>query len=73
MKPEAIVAAWCEPANGPGWTNIPLWYLVRDTDGKLHVECLQPDEMTRDMLVLYNVCAAAHRSLLMQVRNMVAR
>jgi hypothetical protein len=68
-----IVAAWAEPCSGPGWANTPLWYLVRDVSGALRIECLQPDEQTREMLVLYGLCAAAHGALLEQVRRAVAR
>lgn len=68
---DTIVTAWCEPASGPGWSNTPLWYLVRDGDGKLRIECLQPNERSEEIAVLYNVCAAAQSSLVGYVRKHV--
>ena len=50
-----VIAAWAESASGPGWANSPLWYLVRGRNGDLSVECLQPDEQTADMLMLYSI------------------
>src|SRR5438552_91090 len=45
---DAIVTAYAESAAGPGWANSPIWVIVRRRDGNLRMECLQPDEQTRD-------------------------
>ncbi len=60
---DTIVTAWCEYAGGPGWSNQPLWVIVRDGDGKFRRECLQPEEQSADMLLLYGVAAALHAAL----------
>ena len=62
-KTEHIVTAWAEPAAGPGWANRPLWVLIRDGDGKLRVECIQPADQTVDMHILYSVSAAVHAQM----------
>lgn len=50
-----IVAAWAESASGPGWANAPVWVLVRERDGTLRLDCLQPSEQTHAMHLLYRV------------------
>lgn len=52
-----------ERAAGPGWQNAPLWIIVRESGGKLREECLQPNEQTRDMLLLYRAAEAIHAAL----------
>lgn len=56
-KDESVVCAWAEPAHGPGWSNAPVWIIIRDRNGTLRQDCLQPDEQSRDMLVLYRMSA----------------
>lgn len=62
-KGESIVTAWAEYAEGPGWSNTPVWVLVRAVDGKLRIECLQPDEQGSDLCVLYDPSAAIHTAM----------
>lgn len=66
-----IVCAWPERASGPGWANWPLWYIYRDEAGKLHEACLQPDEQSHEIKLLYPVAEEAHRSLLHEVNKVV--
>jgi hypothetical protein len=69
-----IVAAWAESASGPGWGNSPLWYLVKDNaDGKYSVECLQPEDQTREMRLLYLTSQAAHLAMTHEVRKAVKK
>lgn len=65
---ESIRAAWCERASGPGWSNRIVWVLVQSPT-RIRVECLQPDEQTEDMRLLFDVAEAAHTGL----RGAVAR
>lgn len=64
MSEPTIVAAWAEPARGPGWSNWPVWYLERAFDSTLTIKCLQPDEQSGEVLTLYNLCAEAHKALI---------
>lgn len=66
---ETIVTAWAESASGPGWSNSPLWVLVRSADGRLRVDCIQPDKHTRDMATLYRVSQEAHLAMTRAVRT----
>lgn len=62
-----IVTAWAESASGPGWANQPVWVLVRERCGKLRIECLQPDEQSRDIHTLYRVSSSAHDAMVAAV------
>ena len=68
-KDERIVTAYAERANGPGWANSPIWVIVRDRFGNLREECLQPDEQTAEMAVLYRVSEAAHSAMVSAVET----
>jgi hypothetical protein len=70
-KDDKIVTAYAEPAAGPGWSNQPLWVIVR-RGGELFEECLQPHEQTAEMLTLYQVSAAAHSAMRGAVSAMLA-
>lgn len=55
---DVVVAAWAEPAQGPGWSNQPTWVLIRSRlDGTLRLEGLQPGEASADVLKLYAISA----------------
>lgn len=64
-----VVTAWAESANGPGWANQPIWYLVEDDLGKRTVECLQPQEQTSEMRTLYAFSQVAHLAMTKAVRR----
>lgn len=59
---EVIVTAYAEDAAGPGWANLPIWIIIKGDDG-IRVECLQPDEQTREMLILYDTSQAVHLAM----------
>jgi hypothetical protein len=75
LKPtEYVVAAWAEPASGPGWANSPLWVLVSEQGIPIYrVECLQPEEQTDEMQTLYAVSRAAHVAMTAAVRRLVQK
>ena len=55
-----ILTAYADPANGPGWSNTPVWIVVQDDSGIIRMECLQPEEQTPAMQTLYCVSAAVN-------------
>ena len=59
-KDERIITAYAEPASGPGWANQPIWVVVMDSNKDLRLECIQPNEQTSEMQILYRSSAAAH-------------
>jgi len=62
-----IVAVVAEPASGPGWANTPLWVIMQDSNGNLRRGCLQPDEQSNGIRVLYATAAAVHGALVREV------
>lgn len=61
---DTVITAFAEPAKGPGWTNMPIWVIIREQNtGKLRMECIQPSEQTPGMDALYMCSTAAHRSM----------
>lgn len=67
-KHDHIVCAYAERAAGPGWGNSPIWVIVKDGDGKLREECIQPSDQTDRMVTLYAVSAAVHGEMTGAVR-----
>jgi hypothetical protein len=68
-KTDTIVCAYAERAAGPGWANSPLWVIVRNEDGKLRQEVLQPDEQSREVVALYSISEAVHHAMLYALRE----
>ena len=68
---ESLVTAWPEPCTGPGWSNSPLYYIIREPAGKMRTECLQPKEQSTEIRLLYGIAAAAHGSLMRAVENWI--
>lgn len=68
---DTIVCAYAQPASEPGWSNRPLWVIVRGPDGVLREECLQPEEMTDGMVRLYDISAAVNVQIVQAVERAV--
>ncbi len=65
---EHIAAVVPEFASGPGWSNRPLWvYIVRGNGNETRRECIQPEQQTRDMRIMFATLAAAHSAMLAAV------
>ena len=69
-----LVVAWAEACRGPGWSNTPIWVLLRDpATGALRVECLQPEEQTEIMLALQPLSAVLSEQMTAAVAMYFAR
>lgn len=62
-----IITAWAENCSGPGWNNQLVWYIWRDESGKLHQDCLQPEQQTSDMRTLFGVSSAVNHQMTLAV------
>lgn len=76
MKPielnrfENIVAIVPQNAFGPGWTNKPLWiYIENVAEGTYRRICLQVEEQSIEMQLLFNIGSVVHESLLGAVKT----
>jgi hypothetical protein len=69
LEPEdQVVTVYAEPASGPGWSNTPLWVVVRNRmEGRLRMECVQPEFQTDVMHTLYPISAVVQRQLVREV------
>lgn len=73
-KGERVVTAWPEDCHGSGWNNPIVWVLVRDSDnGKLRIECLQPDEQIPEIIAIREFCEFGARRLTQLVKGVVER
>lgn len=60
---ESVVTAYADRHAGPGWRNAAVWVVVMDANKRLRRDCIQQDEMTDEMLVLFDVSHSAHKSM----------
>ncbi|AIV88501.1 hypothetical protein [Burkholderia pseudomallei] len=68
-KDERVITAFAEPAAGPGWRNQPIWVIIRDGNGQLRQECIQPEQQTYEMLLLYRASYELHSSMTMAAND----
>lgn len=71
---ERVVAVVPETITGAGYNNSPLWiYIVNHLDGTYRIECLQPEQQTDRMRVLFPTLEKAHETMkaLVMVNNVV--
>lgn len=70
LKPgDSVVCGYATVASGPGWTNRPYWIIVRDAEGKLREECLQPKEQPLNLQLLYPFAEQVHEACVRALRN----
>jgi hypothetical protein len=68
---EHVVAAWAQPAAGPGWSNSPVVVLIcRNGTQEFRREYIQPEEQSAEMVALYRVCSSAHAAMTAAVGRM---
>ena len=71
---EYIVTAYAQVADGPGWSNRPLWVVIKDRlDGSIRQDCIQPSEQTHEMHLLYEVSQVVHTAMTRVVEAAVVR
>ena len=60
---ERIIGVCPERCAGPGWSNAVVWVYIATNDGRLREECIQPDERTPAMHVLFAAGEAMAQAL----------
>ena len=68
---KSILTAFAEPACGPGWSNTPVWVVLRDENGKFSVECIQPEDQTATMITLYSISSVVHRQMSKEAEKII--
>lgn len=66
-----LVVAWAEHVNGSGWTNLVVHLLWRDSESRLRVGMLQPEEQTAEMRTLFAISDLVSRSMTNAVSRML--
>ena len=61
---ERIVAVVPDKCSGSGWSNTPTWVYIMSPGGAIRTECIQPDECTRELLLLHETGYALCRALI---------
>ena len=68
LKPgDRVLAVRPEFSIGPGWRNKPMWVYIQSTGGEIREECVQPNEQTENMLLLFDVAEAGQRELIAEI------
>lgn len=62
-KGERVITAYAEPAGGPGWSNRPIYVIIKGLDGTIREECVQPKEQSSDMASLYDISAVVSKEM----------
>jgi len=70
---DTILTAYAESARGPGWSNTPIWVIVRARTGRLRQDCIQPAEQTRDMELLCSISECVNTKMVAAVRSIRQR
>lgn len=70
-KGSKVVIAWADKCYGPGWSNNPVWLIVRDTNGKLEQLCLQPEEQTKEIRILFSTNYESSATMTEIIANLV--
>jgi len=60
---ECVITAFGTHVSGPGWSNTPIWVIVRARDGRMREECIQPTAQTNEMREHFSYSALAHRNM----------
>lgn len=68
-----IIAVVAQPASGPGWANTPLWIILQDGNNHLRRVCLQPEEQSDGLRMLYATAAAVHVALVREVEALTRK
>ena len=68
---EKIIAVVPEYASGPGWANLPLWVHIVNNQNKYRVECIQPNDQTLEMQILFRLCCDAHYAMMKAISPLV--
>jgi hypothetical protein len=71
---EQIVVVVPKFCSGPGWVNVPAFvYIEHETTKQIRVECIQPEERSPDLHVLFNpgmaMCAALLDAVPVEEKN----
>lgn len=69
LKPgERIVAVVPEYCAGPGWANRPIWVHIVNQANHYRMECIQPEQQSKEQQLLFRLAETAHRQMIDTVK-----
>ncbi len=68
-RTDRILTAYAQSEVGPGWSNSPVYVIVRDNNGNIREECIQPECQTPVMNLLYGISQSVHAEMTRAVMN----
>jgi len=66
---ESIVTAYAKPCAGPGWSNMPIWVVIRNREGVMREACIQPEQQSAGMHLLYRISSAINSEMTYEVER----
>lgn len=66
-KGEYLVTAWAEYCSGPGWSNQLINVIIKDINGKMRQDCLQPAEQSKSIRDMFEIHAVCNKKLMHQI------
>lgn len=67
-RDEVVIAAVPERCSGPGWQNRLIWVHIKNyATNEIRQEAIQPEQQTPGMVSAFDVCAAAHSLMKLEV------
>lgn len=65
---DIILTAYAQTCSGPGWSNSVIVAVIQSRGTpKYRVEYIQPEDQTRDMVVLFAAAAAINKAMIAAV------
>ena len=73
-KDDVILCVYAKAACGPGWSNTPLWVVVRNScNGDICEVCIQPEQQTLIMRSLYSISHAVNDQLVKEADKLLRK
>jgi hypothetical protein len=66
-KGETILATRFAASSGPGWSNRLVWVYIRDSDGNIREDAIQPEEQTELMAQMFRAVAHVDSTMIKEI------
>ena len=72
-KSDQILAVRPQSCHGPGWSNWPIWVYIKNREGVIREECIQPDDRTEVMAYLHDPYESMTNTMIAQCYEVLGR
>lgn len=71
---DEVICVYARPSSGPGWSNTPLWVVLKcELTSQVREECIQPEEQGAELQALYKIAAEVDAELMRLVGKLRKR